>query len=222
MIAIIDYQAGNQTSVRRALASLGIESEISDDPARLMAADGVIFPGVGAAGQAMGLLTSTALAETVVELARSRPFLGICLGCQIMLESSEEDGGIKTLGLLPGRNLRFSTNLKDEAGQGIRIPHMGWNNVRPVKTCPILEGIKESDQFYFVHGYYPEPAGELVLATTDYGLTFASVFGRDGLWATQFHPEKSGRPGLKLLKNFHEYCQRRLHGDAPTGAMRHR
>lgn len=207
MIAIIDYQAGNQTSVKRALTFLGIESVISDDPARLMEADGLIFPGVGAAGQAMGLLSSAGLAGVVAELAQSKPFLGICLGCQIMLESSEEDGGIKTLGLLPGQNLRFSPELKDESGQAIRIPHMGWNNVRPIKACPILNGINENDQFYFVHGYYPKPAEDLILGATDYGLTFASVFGRDGLWATQFHPEKSGPPGLRLLKNFCDYCQ---------------
>lgn len=207
MIAIIDYQAGNQTSVKRALTFLGIESVISDDPAQLMEADGLIFPGVGAAGQAMGLLSSAGLNGIVAELAQSKPFLGICLGCQIMLESSEEDGGITTLGLLPGQNLRFSPELKDESGRVIRIPHMGWNNVRPVKTCPILQGISENDQFYFVHSYYPKPAEDLILGATDYGLTFASVFGRDGLWATQFHPEKSGPPGLRLLKNFCDYCQ---------------
>lgn len=207
MIAIIDYQAGNQTSVKRALSFLGIESVISDDPARLMEAEGLIFPGVGAAGQAMGLLSSAGLDGLVAELAQSKPFLGICLGCQIMLESSEEDGGITTLGLLPGQNLRFSPELKDESGRAIRIPHMGWNNVRPVKACPILNGISENDQFYFVHSYYPKPAEDLILGATDYGLTFASVFGRDGLWATQFHPEKSGPPGLRLLKNFCDYCQ---------------
>lgn len=207
MIAIIDYQAGNQTSVKRALSFLGIESVISDDPARLMEAEGLIFPGVGAAGQAMGLLSSAGLDGLVAELAQSKPFLGICLGCQIMLESSEEDGGITTLGLLPGQNLRFSPELKDESGRAIRIPHMGWNNVRPVKACPILQGISENDQFYFVHSYYPKPAEDLILGATDYGLTFASVFGRDGLWATQFHPEKSGPPGLRLLKNFCDYCQ---------------
>ena len=208
MIAIIDYKAGNQTSVQRALASLGIESEISADPTRLKAADGVIFPGVGAAGQAMGLLAETGLDQVICEIAPQKPFLGICLGCQIMLESSAEDGGIKTLGLLPGRNPRFDQNLQDKDGRTIRIPHMGWNNVRPIKPSPLLEGLSERDQFYFVHSYYPEPKPELILGTTDYGLEFASVFGRDGLWATQFHPEKSGRPGLRLLRNFYDYCRK--------------
>lgn len=207
MIAIIDYQAGNQTSVQRALTHLGIQSEISADPDRLKEAQGIIFPGVGAAGQAMKLLTSTGLDKIIADLAVSRPFLGICLGCQIMLESSEEDAGIRTLGLLPGHNPKFSPSLTDETGRHIRIPHMGWNNVRRVRDTPLLAGLKESDQFYFVHGYYPEPAKELILGRTDYGLDFASVFGRDGLWATQFHPEKSGPPGLRLFRNFYDYCQ---------------
>lgn len=209
MIAIIDYQAGNQTSVRRALAHLGIDAEITADPARLAAADGLIFPGVGAAGQAMGLLTRTSLDAVIRDLALSKPFLGICLGCQIMLESSDEDGGVAALGLIPGRNPRFDAALTDESGRPIRIPHMGWNGLTPVRPSPLFEGLSPGDQFYFVHSYYPEPAPEFVLGTTDYGLAFASVFGRDGLWAVQFHPEKSGRPGLRLLGNFHEYCLRK-------------
>jgi glutamine amidotransferase len=206
MIAIIDYQAGNQTSVRRALAHLGIDSEITADPARLEAADGVIFPGVGAAGQAMGLLTETGLDSAIRDLAVRKPFLGICLGCQIMLDRSEEDGGVAGLGIIPGRNFRFDSGLTDEAGHPIRIPHMGWNTLRQMRPSPLLHGLTPEDQFYFVHGYYPQPAPEFVLAATRYGLEFASVFGRDGLWAVQFHPEKSGRPGLRLLRNFYEYC----------------
>ena len=209
MIAIIDYQAGNQTSVKRALAALGLESEITADPVVLEKADGVIFPGVGAAGQAMGLLTSTGLDKIIRDLATRRPLLGICLGCQIMLEGSEEDGGIRTLGLIPGRNPRFDSTLPDESGRPIRVPHMGWNNVRPKKNSPLFEGLSDDDQFYFVHSYYPEPDPEFILGVTDYGLEFASVFGRDGLWAVQFHPEKSGPPGLRLLKNFAEYCRAR-------------
>jgi len=207
MIAIIDYQAGNQTSVRRALDFLGIQSDITADPAILEKADGVIFPGVGAAGQAMGLLTATGLDKVIRDLAARRPFLGICLGCQIMLESSEEDGGIATLGVVPGRCLRFEAGLPDESGQPIRVPHMGWNNVRRKQNSPLFEGLSDDDQFYFVHSYYPEPAPEFILGVTGYGLEFASVFGRDGLWAVQFHPEKSGPPGLRLLKNFADYCR---------------
>jgi len=155
----------------------------------------------------MGLLTATGLDEIIRDLAARRPFLGICLGCQIMLENSEEDGGTTTLGVIPGRNLRFASTLPDECGRPIRVPHMGWNNVRRQKDSPLFAGLKNDDQFYFVHSYYPRPAPEFVLGVTDYGLEFASVFGRDGLWAVQFHPEKSGHPGLRLLKNFAEYCR---------------
>jgi len=212
MIAIIDYQAGNQTSVKRALGHLGIPAEITADPERLQAADGIIFPGVGAAGQAMELLTRTGLDRVIIESAGHRPFLGICLGCQIMLEESEEDGGIRTLGLIPGRNKRFDARLPDESGRPIRVPHMGWNNLRRVADSPLFEGLSDRDQFYFVHGYYPVPERQLVMAVTDYGLEFASIFGRDGLWAVQFHPEKSGPPGLRILKNFNDYCLRNSKG----------
>jgi len=209
MIAIIDYQAGNQTSVKRALESLRIDAEITADPERMQKAEGLIFPGVGAAGQAMELLTRTGLDEIIREWASRRPFLGICLGCQIMLDFSEEDGGINTLGVLPGRCLHFDSAMIDESGERIRIPHMGWNNVRKAVESPLFEGLANSDQFYFVHGYYPQPEKKYVLGTTSYGTEFASVFGREGLWAVQFHPEKSGPAGLRILKNFHEYCLRR-------------
>jgi glutamine amidotransferase len=207
MLAVIDYQAGNQTSVLRALTFLGLEAFITADPARLSEADGLIFPGVGAAGQAMGQLAATGLGRAIAELAERRPFLGICLGCQIMLEDSEEDGGTRTLGLVPGHCRRFDAALED-GGRPIRIPHMGWNTVVPCRDSPLLAGLRAADQFYFVHSYYPQPGPEYVLALTEYGAPFASVFGRDGLWAVQFHPEKSGPPGLRLLKNFHDYCLR--------------
>ncbi len=205
MIAIIDYQAGNQTSVQRAFSHLGLETIISDQPEKLEEARGIVFPGVGAAGQAMGRLAETGLKELVRELAREKPFLGICLGCQIMLEKSEEDGGVETLGLVPGRNRRFTPDLTEEDGRAIRIPHMGWNSLDQAADSPLFKGLAQGDQFYFVHSYYPDPDPEYVLATTRYGLDFASVFGREGLWAVQFHPEKSGRPGLQILKNFYDY-----------------
>jgi len=208
MIAIIDYQAGNQTSVKRALEHLGIKAEITADPERLQAADGIIFPGVGAAGQAMELLTKTGLDRVIIQSAGQRPFLGICLGCQIMLETSEENGGTPTLGLIAGRNRRFDPAVTDENDRPIRIPHMGWNGLRRLVDSPLFEGLTDRDQFYFVHGYYPEPDPEFVMAMTDYGLEFASIFGRDGLWAVQFHPEKSGPPGLRILKNFNDYCRK--------------
>ena len=205
MLAIIDYQAGNQTSVQRALCSLGLSAFITGDPERLAEAEGLIFPGVGAAGQAMGHLKATGLNQAILDLAPRRPFLGICLGCQIMLEDSDEDGVVATLGLLAGHNHRFDRSLT-EGGRPLRVPHMGWNTLRPVRPSPLFEGLRPSDQFYFVHSYYPRPEPENVLAQTEYGLPFASVFGRDGLWAVQFHPEKSGPPGLRLLANFYNYC----------------
>ena len=208
MIAIIDYKAGNQTSVKRALEFLKIEAEITSDPARLNAAQGLIFPGVGAAGQAMDLLNETGLAQVICELARIKPFLGICLGCQIMLGSSAEDGGTKTLGIIKGHNPRFTPSLKDAHGESIRIPHMGWNSLKKSKDSPLFEGLKGNEQFYFVHSYYPEPDPKFILGLTNYGIDFASVFGQDGLWAVQFHPEKSGPAGLHLLNNFNDYCLR--------------
>ena len=206
MLAIIDYQAGNQTSVRRALSSLGLPAFVTGDPARLAEAEGLIFPGVGAAGQAMGHLKDTGLDRVLIDLARARPFLGICLGCQIMLEDSDEDGGVVALGLLPGHNRRFDRNYT-EGGRPLRIPHMGWNTLRPLRPSPLFEGLRPDDQFYFVHSYYPEPETDDILALTEYGFPFASVLGRDGLWAVQFHPEKSGPPGLRLLANFYNYCR---------------
>jgi glutamine amidotransferase len=207
MLAIIDYQAGNQTSVRRALSSLGLPALITGDPDRLAEAEGLIFPGVGAAGQAMRHLAATGLDRAILALARRRPFLGICLGCQIMLEDSDEDGGVPALGLLPGHNRRFDRN-RMEMGRPLRVPHMGWNTLTPLNPSPLFAGLRPDDQFYFVHSYYPQPAPDDVLALTEYGAPFASVLGRDGLWAVQFHPEKSGPPGLRLLANFYEYCRR--------------
>ena len=211
-IAIIDYQAGNQTSVRRALDHLGLESAITNDPRILREAEGLIFPGVGAAGQAMGILRSLGLDAAIASLvAAGRPFLGICLGCQIMLDRSEENSA-ECLGILPGANVRFDGSLPDYDGRPIRVPHMGWNSVELVRQTALWEGISPSDQFYFVHSFYPVPADPaLDLGRTWHGLEFTSVFGREGLWALQFHPEKSGRPGLKILSNFHRYCREAQH-----------
>ena len=136
-----------------------------------------------------------------------------CSSTQFFIESSEENE-TKTLGLFPGRNVRFDPADRDETGRPIRIPHMGWNNLRPTKDTALLKGITEKDQFYFVHSYYPQPAPEHVLAVTGYGVEFPSIFGREGLWAVQFHPEKSGPSGLRLLRNFYEYGARAPRGQA--------
>ncbi|NJB67029.1 glutamine amidotransferase [Desulfobaculum xiamenense] len=207
MLAILDYKAGNQTSVRRALDHLGIECAITADPQILAAADGVIFPGVGAAGQAMNELTTTGLdAELRRLVASGKPLLGICVGCQIMLDYSQEND-TKTLGIIPGECRLFAPGMHEEDGTPVHVPHMGWNSVTPRDPQErLFRGIEPGSEFYYVHSYYPAPAPEYVLATTTYGIEFCAMHGREGLWATQFHPEKSGRPGLRLLANFHDYC----------------
>lgn len=211
MLAIIDYNAGNLTSVKRALDFLTIPCRITANPKDFKSAQGVIFPGVGAAGSAMTHLSLKGLDCMIREIVSSgKPLLGICLGCQIILDSSEEND-VVTLGVLPGHCRRFDPGLTEENGCPISIPHMGWNTVTPKKQIPLLRGIAPEAEFYFVHSYFPDPSPEFVLGTTYYGQTFPSIIGRNGLWATQFHPEKSGRPGLKVLKNFYAYC---LEGDS--------
>lgn len=207
MLAILDYQAGNQTSVSRALTSLDIPNVITADASALLGASGVIFPGVGAAAQAMSHLRSSGLATILRQVVEQKiPLLGICLGCQIMLDHSEE-GDTKTLGIFRGVTRRFTDELRDEAGEKIRIPHMGWNSAPRTRDNRLFAGIPQDAEFYFVHSFYVEPEPEAVLATTEYGKTFCSAIGRDGLWAVQFHAEKSGGYGLKLLRNFSDYCR---------------
>ncbi len=209
MLAILDYKAGNQTSVLRALRSLGIPASVTSIPESIRAAEGVIFPGVGAAGQAMAQLQSTGMDQILRQcVEEKKPLLGICLGCQILLEHSEEND-TPTLGILPGTCRRFLPEWED-GGQPIRIPHMGWNSIQASPSI-LLEGIEPDAQFYFVHSYYPDPSPELVIASCTYGRTFAAVYGRPGLWAVQFHPEKSGRSGLRILSNFYRYCQEVSH-----------
>jgi len=200
MIAIIDYKAGNLTSVRLALEYIGVECEITNDPSKIVAAERVIFPGVGAAGEAMrnvGELEILDSMRTVV--SRGTPFLGICLGTQIILESSEEDGGVSCIGLVPGTVKRFTPS-----DPMCKIPQMGWNTVELKKAHPLFEGIEDGSEFYFVHSYYPSPSDPAyTIAETEYAdVRFTSVVGRANLFATQFHPERSGRIGLRLLENF--------------------
>ncbi len=196
MIAIIDYRAGNLRSVERALQHLGVPCKITARPDEIIASKAVIFPGVGAAGTAMEVIRSQGLDQVINEVvAQKTPFLGICLGAQVILERSEEDGAT-CLGIIPGAAKRFHDT-------GIKIPHMGWNDIALVRPHPILDGIDPGTQFYFVHSYYPEPDHpDDVIATTEYGVTFASIIGRGNLVATQFHLEKSGRAGLRILHNF--------------------
>jgi glutamine amidotransferase len=206
-LAILDYNAGNQTSVHRALTHLGVKAVVTSDLLTLANASGIIFPGVGAAGSAMAVLRENGIDNIIrVMVSQGRPFFGICLGCQIMLDHSDEND-TDTLGVIPGDNRRFDPKTLDEDGRPIRVPHMGWNTVRMTSPTPLWKGIKDTDQFYFVHSYMPVPAPQYVLGVTVHGTEFASVIGRDGVWAVQFHPEKSGPPGLRLLRNFHEYCR---------------
>lgn len=206
MLAIVDYKAGNQTSVRRALEHLGIACDITADSTVLRKASGVVFPGVGAAGQAMQTLAASGLDKVLAELVQERvPLLGICLGCQILLERSEEND-TPTLGLLPGVCRRFAEDLRQEDGSPAPVPHMGWNSIERKQPCRLLEGVDPGAEFYFVHSYYVQTSPDLVVATSRYGHEFCAMLGREGLWATQFHPEKSGRPGLTILENFHKYC----------------
>ncbi|MDR2054790.1 MAG: imidazole glycerol phosphate synthase subunit HisH [Desulfovibrio sp.] len=211
MLAILDYGAGNQTSVRRALEHLGIPCAVTADTAVAESAGGIVFPGVGAAGQAMTILRQSGLDGILRRAAgRGQPLLGVCLGCQILLEESEENN-TKTLGVMPGICRRFEDNLIQEDGSPAPVPHMGWNSLRVRTASPLLAGIDASAEFYFVHSYYVDIAPDLVIATTMYGREFCSVYGREGLWAVQFHPEKSGRPGLALLRNFYDYCREAAH-----------
>ena len=198
---IVDYDAGNLRSVQRACAEVGLDAEISADPDRVRQAARVIFPGVGAAGSAMRSITRGGMDLALKDvLAAGVPVLGICLGLQISFDYSEEDDQ-ETLGLLPGRVRRFRFDRPE-----LKIPHMGWNEVRVVQPHPVLAGIEPGDEFYFVHGYYPEPAApSLVYARTEYETEFACAVGKDNYFATQFHPEKSGRVGLRLLAAFAEW-----------------
>ncbi len=198
MITIIDYKAGNLTSVKRALDSLGLENQISADPQVVREAERLIFPGVGQASAAMRVLKERGLDEAIREaFQRGIPILGICIGCQIILEHSEE-GDTPGLGLLPGNCLRFK--LSDSA---LKIPHMGWNAVSLTQAHPVLADLRRGDEFYFVHSYYPQPADPAnIYATSDYGGSFPVAIGRDNLFAVQFHTEKSAAAGLQVLANF--------------------
>jgi glutamine amidotransferase len=200
MIAIVDYGAGNLTSVMLAFETLGISAHITGNAAEIGRAERILFPGVGAAGASMRNIQSLGIDDAIRQVvADGKPFLGICIGAQVSLDTSEEDGGTTCIGLVPGTVKRFRpSNPLD------KVPQMGWNAVKQTASHPIFDGIQDESEFYFVHSYYPAPANSsTILGETSYAdVQFTSVYGRDNLVATQFHPEKSGKVGLQLLKNF--------------------
>ena len=202
MVAIIDYKAGNITSVARALENIGQKYAITDDERKLKDASHIIFPGVGAAGEAMAYLRKKKLDNALKNCFSSgKPILGICLGTQIVMERSEENDA-ECIGLITGSTRRFPERLTS-GGEILKIPHMGWNNVNFKREHTVFAKINPEAEFYFVHSYYPAPSDmDVVLGTTDYGITFCSVLAFKNLVAMQFHPEKSGRPGLQILQNF--------------------
>ena len=202
MIAITDYGMGNLRSVQKALESLGAQAEITSDPDKISSADKVILPGVGAFKDAMEELAERELIEPIKEAARKKPFLGICLGLQLIFDESEEDGLHQGLGLVQGRIVRFAFD-QNGAQPKLKIPHMGWNALEIKKDIPLLKGLESGVYAYFVHSFYAAPGSEdVVAATADYGRPFPAVVASNNIFATQFHPEKSQAVGLKMLENF--------------------
>ena len=200
-VVIIDYDAGNLRSVQRACLEVGGDATISKDPKQISQASRIIFPGVGAAGSAMRSIQKYGIDEILLEcFDNGVPILGICMGMQISMSYSEEDNQ-QTIGIVEGEVRRFKLQNRD-----LKIPHMGWNEVRVVKSHPILSDISAGDEFYFVHAYYPTPIdAEHIFALAEYESDFCCALGKENFFGTQFHPEKSGRIGLRLLSNFLEW-----------------
>lgn len=198
MIAVIDYDAGNIQSVEHALSALGLEAVVTRDADVIRSADKVILPGVGAFGDAMGKLRDFGLIEVIREVvAAGKPFLGICLGLQLMFDESEESPGVPGLSLLKGRIVRIPE------GGGRKIPHIGWNDLQFPKESSLFQGVPEGSYVYFVHSYYLQAEDETVVAaTTEYGPVIHAAVAKDNVYACQFHPEKSGDVGMTILRNF--------------------
>jgi glutamine amidotransferase len=195
-VVIVDYGAGNLHSVSRAVVNAGTRPLVTSNPSYVEDAEALIVPGVGAAADTMKNLRESGFVEPIRDyIASGRPFLGVCMGQQALFDVSDEGGEHECLGILPGRVVRFSNGLK--------VPHIGWNQVRIVREHPIFEDIGDGSYFYFLNSYYPQPADpEIVIGETEYGVKFASVVARDNVVATQFHPEKSGETGLRMYANF--------------------
>ena len=204
-IAVIDYGMGNLHSVAKAIehvAGPAGQVRVTDDPDFIQAADRVVFPGQGAARDCMAAISRHHVKPVVLEAAANKPFLGICMGLQVLLAFSEENEGTDLLGLFPGR-VRFFGLQHDADGRALKIPHMGWNRVHQERAHPLWADIPQDSRFYFVHSYYVDPEERaLSVGTTGYGVDFTSVLARENLFAVQFHPEKSADQGLQLLANF--------------------
>jgi glutamine amidotransferase len=208
-IVVIDYQSGNLRSVAKALESVGVTPLVTGDPVCLDSADSLILPGVGSGPAAMAALRERGLVEPLRRFAASgRPFLGVCLGLQLLLERTEE-GDAPCLGILQGQVRRLPPGLK--------VPHMGWNQVQFKQQHPLFRGIPQGTHFYFVHSYYADPVDQAgVAGVTEYGIPFCSVYARDNLVATQFHPEKSGALGLRIYENFVAFTREHAARQAPA------
>jgi glutamine amidotransferase len=211
MITIVDYGMGNLRSVSKAFEKVGFPGVVTQDPSLIGKADGLVLPGVGAFKKAMENLEHLGLVDSIITFIQSgKPFLGICLGLQLLFSESEEFCLYKGLGVFKGKVIRFPFSLPGSppAKDSLKVPHMGWNSVRIKIKPPVLERIQEGTYFYFVHSYFPVPADpEIITTTTDYGGEFVSSVGKGNLFACQFHPEKSQSAGLQILQNFGRLAQ---------------
>jgi len=205
-IAVVDYGMGNLRSVFKALEHVVSEGQrviVTSDASEIASAERIVFPGQGAARDCMKHLEQMRLEEVVLQAAHEKPFLGICMGMQVLMTHSEENDGIKCMDLYTGDVRAFADESLISQMQSLKIPHMGWNRVVQKQSHPLWQDIADGSRFYFVHSYYVDPADStLVAGTTDYGIEFVSVIARDNVFAAQFHPEKSAQDGLQLLKNF--------------------
>lgn len=197
MIAMIDYGAGNIRSVSKALEKMGGDVQLTDNPQVISKADKVVLPGVGAFGNAMEALAEKNLIHTIHEVVEAgKPFLGICVGLQCLFENSEENPGVQGLALIKGTVKRFGSELK--------VPHLGWNQVRQMEDSPLWKEIPDGSYFYFAHSFYVDPKEDVTIGQTDYHIDYTSAIHKDNIYGIQFHPEKSQKYGLAVLKNFVE------------------
>lgn len=203
MIAIIDYGMGNLRSVQKGFEKVGYEAQVTSDPKLLGEAERIVLPGVGAFRDCIRNLEEGGFVEPILQaIQKGKPFLGICLGLQLLFTESEEFGRHQGLNVIPGRVARFPEGM-EQGGEQLKVPHMGWNQLAVKRPSPLFEGIEEGSNLYFVHSYYVKPDdAAVVAATTEYGLEFCCSVWRDNVVATQFHPEKSQDRGLAMLKNF--------------------